>query len=67
MDDPMAPTEPTYPETAIGTLARQRDVLLATAEQDDGMAHIYADRATAGRARAAQLQDAIESMPPDLS
>lgn len=65
--DPMAPTEPVYPATAIGTLTQQRDQILATAAQDEGMAVIYTDRAKAGRDRAAQLQAAIDVMPPDAA
>ncbi len=58
----MAPTEPTYPDTALGTIARQRDQILSFAEQDAGMAELYAEREQAGRDRANQLQVAIDAM-----
>lgn len=65
IDEPEA--EPTYSTGAAGELARQRDVLLAQASQNDGMAEIYAEKARSARDRAAQLQAAIEAIPADPS
>lgn len=66
-DDPLLPLNPEYPDTAIGSLMRQRDQILATVVQDDGMAAAFTAKAQDGRDRAAQLQAAINVMPPELT
>jgi len=65
LDNEKQDAVPDYPDTATGTLMRQRDQLIGNAEQDEGMSAVYADKAKSARDRAAQLQAAIDAMPPD--
>ncbi|TDW69184.1 hypothetical protein EDF51_106168 [Curtobacterium sp. PhB25] len=64
-DDDGVQLPPAYPDTTAGMLMRDRDQALASADAAQGQADQFAALATANRARAAALQVAIDSMPPD--
>ena len=60
--EPVDAPAPDYPDTAIGTLARQRDQATASAESDRLFSAQILDRAAESDAKAAQFQAAIDAL-----
>lgn len=60
--EPELPAPQTYPDTAIGTLMRQRDQAKASADSDRLFSSQILDRAAESDAKAAQFQAAIDSL-----
>jgi hypothetical protein len=56
------PPEPTYPDTTVGVLMRQRDDLARSAANDRGMVAFYGQRATDTDAKIQQLQASIDAL-----
>lgn len=65
--EPELPDPPTYPDTAIGTLMRQRDQAQASADSDRLFSSQILDRAAESDAKAAQFQAAIDSLGGDTA
>jgi hypothetical protein len=60
--EPELPDPPRYPDTAIGTLMRQRDQAKASADSDRLFSSQILERAAESDAKASQFQAAIDSL-----
>lgn len=65
--EPEMPVPPVYPDTAIGTLMRQRDQAKASADGDRLFSSQILERAAESDAKAAQFQAAIDSLGGDTA